>query len=132
MDHDRRKGNTVYRRNSPRLGEGDEQMKITKTSRGFRLAEFVDGNGERCSMQESSAAEQPMLWLGLELAEWKTFEPGVGWKTIPFPSSPPGGSILVSARMHLTQQQVQELLPYLLVFAQTGEMEMPEAKEMAK
>jgi len=53
-------------------------MNILLTDRGFSIAEFVDANGEPCSIQQSSAIDFPgdgttpmpgasMLWLGKEM-----------------------------------------------------------------
>lgn len=71
-------------------------MKITykRTERGFLRVLFTDRYGEACSLQESSLASEPAIWLGLD---------------------GPAGQ-----RMHLTQEQVRELLPLLTRFAGTG------------
>ena len=56
-------------------------MKITKTGRGFAKAEFTDNNGVPCSIQESSSAEKPHIWLGCQSGEIHTFIPyDGGWK----------------------------------------------------
>lgn len=68
-------------------------MKVKKNDRGFRLVEFIDFYGIPCSIQESSLATEQAIWLGRDYA-----------------------------RMHLSQAQVQELLPLLQHFAETGEL----------
>ena len=68
-------------------------MKFTKTQRGFDYAEFVDAYGVQCSIQKSSLASEDAIWLGTE-----------------------------KDRMHLTQDMVKQLLPYLVNFAETGEL----------
>lgn len=68
-------------------------MKIDKTDRGFNITLFNDDNGNRCSLQESSSADESKIWLGV---------------------SP--------HRMHLTRGQVKELLPHLKKFVKTGEL----------
>jgi len=77
-------------------------VKIERTQRGFRLATFVDYNGERCSIQESSIATQPMLWLGCKSGTHHHGE--------------------CLARMHLTQAMAMDLLPMLEHFVETGEL----------
>ena len=39
---------------------------IKKTNRGFQYIEFEDRNMEKCSIQESSIATEPCLWLGVD------------------------------------------------------------------
>lgn len=80
-------------------------MKIEKTSRGFAIVEFVDAYGKECSLQESSLVE-PHIWLGC--------------KNNTQPHHVTGE--MTSPRMHLSQQQVKELLPLLKKFAKTGEL----------
>jgi hypothetical protein len=41
-------------------------MKTGKTARGFRLIEFRDLYDVPCSIQESSLATQPALWVGVD------------------------------------------------------------------
>ena len=70
-------------------------MEIKTTSRGFCRAEFIDANGEECSVQESSEVRgERLLLLGID---------GI-----------------IPGRMHLTQSQVRNLLPVLLRFAEGG------------
>lgn len=40
------------------------RLEWKKTERGFNRAEFKDANGKDCSIQESSNANEPNLWLG--------------------------------------------------------------------
>lgn len=56
---------------------------------------FDDSQGRPCALSESSAAEERAIWLGLR-----------------------GGD----GQMHLTQELVAELLPFLTDFARTGEL----------
>ncbi len=87
-------------------------MKIKHTNRGFQLIEFTDGNGKECSLQESSAAERPMIWLGCDDADPRVGPP---WKKLEVPPN-----ALFNTRMHLTQKQVKKLLPHLIKFAAKG------------
>ena len=68
----------------------------TKTPRGFRVVRFFDRYDMECSLQESSLATEDAIWLGVD--------------THNDPNN----------RMHLTQEQVARLLPYLQHFADTG------------
>jgi hypothetical protein len=63
------------------------------TQRGFAYVNFKDFYGEPCSIQKSSLADVPALWLGID-----------------------------HYRMHLSQEQVAELLPLLTHFVETGEL----------
>lgn len=95
-----------------------DEIKITKTGRNFDIGRFSDYYGSKCSIQKSSLALIDCIWLGIEDPEPKIMEPGIGW--IPF-EIPEG--VLVKTHMHLTQEQVKELLPILQKFAETGELQ---------
>jgi hypothetical protein len=71
---------------------------IIHTNRGFVCANFRDAYGEPSSLQESSAALVPHIWLGRD-----------------------------QMRMHLNQEQVAELLPLLHTFVETGKLESEQA-----
>ena len=85
--------------------------------RGFLRGEFVDLYGAKCSIQESSLASKSAIWLGVNEPEIKVMVPGEGWKDVPIPEG-----ALRSGRMHLSQQQVYDLLPILQHFAETGKL----------
>lgn len=82
------------------------------TQRGFKRADFLDANGEACSIQESSAveiglggpgsSEGPYLWLGMNRGTHHLDD--------------------CMARMHLTRQRAAELLPLILAFVETGRL----------
>ncbi len=95
----------------------------TPTLRGFSLYEFVDGNNTHteCSIQKSSVATQDMIWLGCNEIGLKKFTPGKGWEDIDLCED---NEVIYQAntRMHLTQEQVKELLPLLQKFVDTGEL----------
>lgn len=74
------------------------------TQRGFSYIRFEDEYGHTCSLQKSSRATEDCIWLGREDAK---------------------DAIGASARMHLTQEQVAMLLPYLTRFVETGELFAP-------
>ena len=82
-------------------------MKRSKTSRGFALITFKDMYEQPCSLQKSSIATEDCIWLGvhdqIDLNTKEVVGPGV--------------------RMHLTQDQVKELLPLLQKFVDTGDID---------
>lgn len=71
-------------------------MRETKTERGFRIVRFFDRYDFACSLQESSLATEYAIWLGVDTENDS------------------------SNRMHLTQEQVSLMLPYLQRFVETG------------
>lgn len=96
---------------------------MQKTERGFDTLTFTDRYGETCSLQKSSLATEDCIWFGVNepkitaLAKDVYGSDASGWVTISIPEY-----AHLSARMHLTQEQVRELLPYLIKFAETGEL----------
>jgi len=103
------------------------EMNVTNTGRGFQIAHFTDGAGKKCSMQISSAIhEETLLWLGFDEIGLVGFNPDyTGWHEIPekeLAEKLGFQDILTNTRMHLTQTQVKNLLPFLQKFAETGEL----------
>lgn len=92
-------------------------MKIEQTERGFDRIDFTDRYGVKCSLQKSSLASEHAIWLGCNDAKPDLLVPGQGWTEIDMPDG-----YIANTRMHLTQEQVKELLPHLIKFAATGEM----------
>lgn len=90
-------------------------LPIQRTARGFAVARFVDRNGVECSVQDSSLAREPALWLGTDHVTPQVLVPGEGWRAVPIPAD-----AVVAARMHLTRAQVAALLPLLTRFLETG------------
>lgn len=86
------------------------KIKRGKTVRGFDLIVFEDRYKQKCSIQESSLAEESAIWFGVD-------------DTGPLVKGP-GGEFNeeVGMRMHLTVSQVEKLLPILEQFAKTGEI----------
>lgn len=93
-------------------------MQLKYTHRGFIRADFKDANGVECSIQESSAAEQSLLWLGCNDPNAMQF-PGnnTGWHPYKLPEN-----VQCTTRMHLSREQVAELLPLLQQFVESGEL----------
>ncbi len=103
-------------------------MEVGTTHRGFKYNKFRDRNNEQCSIQKSSVATESCIWLGIDDADPIIMasyakENGVdtqettGWVKYPIPDE-----VSLTTRMHLTQEQVLELLPLLTKFAETGEL----------
>lgn len=95
------------------------------TERGFAIHEFTDRNGVKCSLQKSSLATEDAVWLGCAEIGLKMFEPGLGWSDVTLENHPNGIAYIANTRMHLTREQVEELLPFLHHFVQTGELNIP-------
>ena len=91
------------------------------TQRGFAIHEFEDRNGVRCSLQKSSLTTEDAIWLVAQEIGLKRFEPGKGWKDVP-----------LEHEVHLTRKQVKHLLPFLIRFAETGQLEPPKLKAKTK
>lgn len=115
-----------------------------KTERGFEVNHFKDTYGLDCSIQDSSSAEEPKIWLGVHSAPvrvmWKDVPKflesvkGIrkdcpetnerGWCTVNFPDE-----ALVESRMHLNRKQARELAEELLYFADNGHIKEHESYE---
>ena len=99
---------------------------IQHTKRGFAIHEFTDRNGVKCSLQKSSLATDDCIWLGCAEIGLKRFEPFIGWSDVPLENRGPNGiNYIANTRMHLTREQVKELLPILQRFVKTGELDVP-------
>jgi hypothetical protein len=94
-----------------------KRLMLAKTERGFKRADFTDGNGEGCSIQESSAVESDFLWLGVNETIPKVLVRGEGWKDVPLPED-----ALTASRMHLTRENAAALWPLLKRFAERGRL----------
>ncbi len=94
----------------------------TKTHRGFDYNDFKDRDGVPCSIQESSLASEEAIWFGINdanprIMESKVKKGGIGWIKYPIIDD-----VLFDTRMHLTREQVKELLPILERFVETGNL----------
>lgn len=105
-----------------------QNMNIKKTERGFSILHFIDRYENKCSLQKSSLATENAIWFGVDDANPQIMASDAHKLGIPTPSN--NGwvkfeipkEVLLSTRMHLTQEQVIELLPILQKFAETGEL----------
>lgn len=100
------------------------------TGRGFSNLKFSDYNGVECSIQKSSLATDDAIWIGVDDANpqimaFHANDAGIettettGWIKYPIHSE-----ALLSTRMHLTREQVAEMLPFLQEFVDSGEIEV--------
>jgi len=96
-------------------------LEIKHTSRGFPYTEFKDYNGRECSVQKSSIATEDCIWLGADKIELKEFANGQWVNREEFDETT--SRYISNNRMHLTQEQVAELIPILQLFVETGEIE---------
>ena len=107
-----------------KIGELLEEKKIVteKTNRGFSVFDFKDSYGHMCSIQKSSSASEPRIWLGLNkidgFANVDNRIVNVDGRTVKVTLPE---SVVANARMHLNQEQVKKLLPILQKFADTGD-----------
>ena len=103
-------------------------MEKKKTSRGFIYWTFTDSKDVECSLQESSDIE-PSIWFGCDNADPQYFVPNgnPSWRPVEMPDE-----YVANTRMHLTQQQVIDLLPLLECFAHTGGLDLVEAPDEQK
>jgi hypothetical protein len=107
-------------------------MKLEKTERGFKNGKFTDRYGAKCSIQESSLATEDAIWLGVDDADPQIMSSDAirmglkkptgtdtdwGWTKYELPKE-----VLITTRMHLTQENVKELLPLLQKFVKTGRL----------
>lgn len=103
-------------------------MELNKTQRGFALGKFLDRYGAKCSIQKSSLATEDAIWLGIddpdpEIMASDARKLGLpttqenGWVKYEIPRE-----VVLTTRMHLTQDMVKELIPILQKFADTGEL----------
>ena len=106
--------------------------------RGFQGIRFEDQYSTECSIQESSSAMCNAIWLGVSQAKPTIMainakklgiptDETTGWVDYPIPED-----VLISTRMHLTRDQVRQLLPVLQHFVDHGELpEFETAQKMA-
>ncbi len=93
------------------------EIKRSKTERGFPYATFTDRYDHECSIQKSSLAFEQAIWIGINDAEPQILDEEFGWIEFHVPEE-----VLMHTQMHLTQEQVKDLLPILQKFAKTGEI----------
>ena len=101
-------------------------LKFGNTHRGFTLIEFSDRYDNDCSMQDSSLATESAIWFGIndgnpQIMASKASQFGIettettGWIPYPIPEE-----VILHTRMHLSREQVEELIPILQNFVRNG------------
>lgn len=104
-------------------------FKRKTTDRGFSLLEFEDLYGVRCSIKASSLADAAAIWVGVDDPDPKIMatdahkigiltDKNCGWIPYSLPEQ-----VMVNTHMHLTQDQVRQVLPALQHFAETGDLD---------
>lgn len=84
-----------------------KKLKIEATERGFLCAKFTDRSGQDCSIQEGEGDPKDFycIWLGVDDDRGLASDYANG-----------------PVRMHLTQNQVEALLPLLKKFVESGRL----------
>jgi len=99
---------------------------MEKTQRGFDVLEFQDRNYTECTLQKSSLATEDCIWLGADKIGLKEFVANripLSWTEFPeVDEHSMEHHYSANTRMHLTREQVKELLPFLIKFVETGEL----------
>lgn len=116
-------------------------VEFDKTNRGFTIGEFKDYYDAKCTIQDSSISWPDCIWLGIADPDPKIMATNAirlglpnhgettGWVPYEIPEE-----VMVSTRMHLSRDQVRDLIPVLQHFVDTGflpkdgEMEELEAR----
>lgn len=95
-------------------------MKFEKnvTERGFTNIRFTDRYDVECVIGESSLASEDAIWVGVVDPDPRIMIENVGWEKINLPDN-----ISITTQMHLTRNQVKELLPILEKFVTTGRLD---------
>lgn len=105
-------------------------MEIKQTNRGFDYTEFKDDYGGECSLQKSSSAMVDRIWFGVNDVKPKIMVSDAkrlgldtkgkvnGWMDYEVPKE-----VLFHDRMHLNQDIIHDLMPYLTEFEDTGDLE---------
>lgn len=99
-----------------------ENLEMKQTERGFDYIEFKDSNGEKCSLQKSSAGTKECVWFGTEGRLMRESGiVGIGMIEVPLNSE-----FTIFSRMHLTRDMVRRLMPALQAFVETGDIGVEE------
>ena len=95
-------------------------MEVKKTQRGYNIVNFTDSQRLECKLQKSSIADENRIWFGIKNPRLTIYQDEKKGKymTVKMPDNWD-----VDSYMHLNQEQVKEILPALIKFANTGELE---------
>lgn len=113
------------------------------TDRGFIVGEFDDIYGAKCSIQESSLADKPALWLGVDKPRIKLLSADAkkklslpivvpdegsgedyGWSDYILPEK-----VFAATRMHIDIDTARELIKLLTCFVENGGLSQREEKQ---
>jgi len=101
-------------------------MEKYKTERGFDFSLFKDRNGIECTIQKSSLATEDCIWFGARKIGLKEFvadrQPSAWVNKDDVDEHSLEHHYVANNRMHLTREQVAELIPVLQKFVDTGEL----------
>lgn len=98
-------------------------MSTETTERGFAFVKFNDMNGVACKIQKSSIATDDAIWFGAEkigLQEFVAFRQPA-WQEVELEQNE-RHHYIANNSMHLSRDQLRELLPILQRFVETGEV----------
>lgn len=101
---------------------------MNTTERGFQIIIKEDLYGQQFSIQKSSLATKDAIWFGLSIPNplilasdaWGLGIPTnktSGWVPYRIPEE-----VHINTRMHLSREQVKDILPILQKFAETGDL----------
>lgn len=94
-----------------------------KTERGFGLIKFRDMYDCQYSIQKSSLATEDAIWFGIDDPNPQIMASDLELKANGWVKFPLSDKILLTTRMHLSVNQVKELIPILQKFVDTGEID---------
>ncbi len=94
-------------------------MNIKENQRGFLNGQFKDNYNNECSIQKSSSAMEDCIWLGINKPKLVVFADDSMGKYI---ETTVPKNWMINSRMHLSREQVAELLPHLQRFVESGEL----------
>lgn len=96
-------------------------MKFEKNTsdRGFTNIKFKDRYDAECIISESSLATEDAIWFGISDPDPKILTEKAGWQKYFLPEK-----LLLTTQMHLTKEQVKELIPILENFVENGNLKL--------
>jgi hypothetical protein len=95
-----------------------DELLLTRNEKGNDLVMFIDGHDQECCIEMTQRAES--IWLGPTDPAMTVYEmPDRTGKTleiqVPF-------GFKIHAQMHLSREQVSQLLPFLTNFVERGKL----------
>lgn len=104
-------------------------IRVQRNLCNFETAYFKDFYEHECLVEKSTIADDECIWLGIKEADPQIMakhahkygiktESSVGWVKYDIPEE-----VLLTTKMHLNREQVKELLPILINFVETGNLE---------